>query len=50
MIFSEAISLLIEQGKLPMVTQSLQLPGAIERNEKLLSEYRRTHVGYLPLT
>jgi uncharacterized phosphosugar-binding protein len=49
MIFSEAVALLIDQGKLPMVTQSLQLPGAIERNEKLLAEYRRTHVGYLPL-
>jgi uncharacterized phosphosugar-binding protein len=47
MIFSEAISLLVDQGKIPLVTQSLQLPGAIKRNERLIAEYRRTRVGYV---
>ena len=47
MIFSEAVSLLLAQGKIPLVTQSLQLPGAIKRNERILSEYRRTRVGYV---
>jgi uncharacterized phosphosugar-binding protein len=49
MIFSEAVARLAEQGKEPMVTQSLQLPGAIARNERLLAEYRRTRVGYTPV-
>jgi uncharacterized phosphosugar-binding protein len=47
MIFSEAVSLLVGEGKIPMVTQSLQLPGATPRNEKLFAEYRRTRVGYV---
>jgi uncharacterized phosphosugar-binding protein len=46
MIFSEAVSILGAQGKVPMCTQSLQLPGATPRNEKLFAEYRRTRVGY----
>jgi uncharacterized phosphosugar-binding protein len=49
MIFSEAVALLCGQGKAPMVTQSLQLPGATPRNEKLIAEYRRTRVGYEPV-
>ncbi|HEV8633015.1 MAG TPA: hypothetical protein VG370_02070 [Chloroflexota bacterium] len=48
MIFSEAVGLLCGQGKIPMVTQSLQLPGAIPRNEELIARYRRTRVGYTP--
>jgi uncharacterized phosphosugar-binding protein len=48
MIFSEAVARLVEQGKIPMATQSLQLPGATPRNEKLIAEYRRTRVGYTP--
>ena len=46
MIFSEAVAVLVAQGKVPMCTQSLQLPGATPRNEKLFAEYRRTRVGY----
>ncbi|HEY3080468.1 MAG TPA: hypothetical protein VGM69_11250 [Chloroflexota bacterium] len=48
MIFSEAVALLCAEGKVPMVTQSLQLPGATPRNEALIAEYRRTRVGYTP--
>jgi uncharacterized phosphosugar-binding protein len=46
MIFSEAVACLTEQGKVPMVTQSLQLPGAIARNDDLIAHYRRSRVGY----
>lgn len=49
MILSEAVARLIEEKKVPMVTQSLQLPGATPRNERLIAEYRRTRVGYTPL-
>jgi uncharacterized phosphosugar-binding protein len=48
MIFSEAVARLCAEGKVPMVTQSLQLPGATPRNEALIAEYRRTRVGYTP--
>jgi uncharacterized phosphosugar-binding protein len=47
MILSEAVARLIEKGKIPLVSQSLQLPGAIKRNERLIAEYRRTRVGYV---
>jgi uncharacterized phosphosugar-binding protein len=46
MILSEAVACLTAQGKMPLVTQSLQLPGAIKRNDALLAEYRRTRQGY----
>ena len=46
MIFSEAVSILGAQGKVAMCTQSLQLPGATPRNEKLRADYRRSRVGY----
>jgi uncharacterized phosphosugar-binding protein len=50
MIFSEAVAILCAQGKEPMCTQSLQLPGATPRNEALIAEYRRTRVGYTPVS
>ncbi len=48
MIFSEAVARLVDQGKIPLITQSLQLPGATPRNEALIAQYRRTRVGYTP--
>jgi uncharacterized phosphosugar-binding protein len=46
MIFSQAVELLLAEGKVPLVYQSLQLPGAIARNERLVAEYGRTRRGY----
>jgi hypothetical protein len=48
MISSEAVAPLVVHGRVPMVTQSLQLPGAIPRNEPVLAQYRRAHVECTP--
>ncbi len=49
MIFAEAISILLEQGKEPLLYQCIMVRGARARNDVLLEEYHRTHVGYRPL-
>jgi uncharacterized phosphosugar-binding protein len=49
MIFAEAVSCLEEQGKEPLLYQCIMVRGARERNDALLSQYHRTHVGYQPL-
>jgi uncharacterized phosphosugar-binding protein len=46
MIFSETIERVLASGKVPLVYQSLQLPCAVERNDRLVAEYGRTRLGY----
>ncbi|HLZ07818.1 MAG TPA: sugar isomerase, partial [Chloroflexota bacterium] len=47
MILSQTTELVLVAGKVPMVYQSLQIPGAIDRNDRLVAEYGRTRRGYL---
>ena len=46
MIFSQTIALVLADGKVPLVYQSLQIPHAIARNDGLVAEYGRTRRGY----
>jgi uncharacterized phosphosugar-binding protein len=47
MIFAEAIERLLGEGKTPLIWQSMLVPGAQDRNERLRSAYRAGRIGYL---
>ena len=46
MVFGVAVERLVAAGTPPLVWQSIQLPGAAERNAPILAAYRQTGVGY----
>jgi uncharacterized phosphosugar-binding protein len=49
MIFAGAMDALLADGKLPLMWQSMLVPGATERNQTLRERYLRDRLGYLPL-
>lgn len=48
MMFAEAVDIMTGRGEVPLMWQSMLVPGAIERNEELRAEYHRTRVGFVP--
>jgi uncharacterized phosphosugar-binding protein len=46
LVFAAAAERMIAAGKVPLVYQAIQMPGAIERNERFSEEARRTGRGY----
>jgi uncharacterized phosphosugar-binding protein len=49
MIFAEAVEQLIARGLMPLMWQSILVPGATERNERLRERYLRDRAGYVSL-
>jgi uncharacterized phosphosugar-binding protein len=49
MIFAEAVEQLLARELMPLMWQSMLVPGATERNERLRTRYLCDRVGYLPL-
>ena len=46
MIFAEAVSILVADGKVPLMWQSNIVPGGQARNETISADYARTKRGY----
>jgi uncharacterized phosphosugar-binding protein len=46
LVFAAAAEQMIAAGKPPLVYQAIQMPGAVERNERVETKARRTGVGY----
>jgi uncharacterized phosphosugar-binding protein len=46
MILAEALELLKERGKPPLMWESMQITGAMTGNLERLGQYRRTGAGY----
>ncbi|MCC6944449.1 MAG: hypothetical protein IT335_07715 [Thermomicrobiales bacterium] len=46
MIFAEAVDILTSQGLMPVMWQSMLVPGALERNAALRARYLQTGAGF----
>jgi uncharacterized phosphosugar-binding protein len=46
LVFASTAEQMIAAGKPPLIYQAIQMPGAVERNERAEEEARRTGLGY----